>query len=129
MLLRLPRVSLVQNRKSPRSEQLQNFKSRTTHLQLGIRQVLKVPVWTGSKLHLYCYIGPHDGRNRVESKMELSFGGPDLVQAVQLVQPVGDGLAVVAQRQLKGIVDKLVLLLAVAGSLSLQKGKSLSMSK
>ena len=56
--------------------------------------------------------------------MELGFGGPDLVQAVQLVQPVGDRLAIVAKRQLQGVVHKFVLLLTVAGSLRLQRAQA-----
>ncbi len=39
-----------------------------------------------------------------------------LVQTMQLVQPVGDGLAIPAQRQLQGIVNEVVLLVAVTGS-------------
>ena len=37
-----------------------------------------------------------------------------LVEPVQLVEPVGDGLAVPAERQLERVVDVLVLLVAVA---------------
>ncbi len=39
-----------------------------------------------------------------------------LVQPMQLVQPVGDGLAVPAQGQLQGVVDKIVLLITITSS-------------
>mmetsp|Transcript_43186 Transcript_43186/g.102478 ORF Transcript_43186/g.102478 Transcript_43186/m.102478 type:complete len:227 (-) Transcript_43186:974-1654(-) len=47
------------------------------------------------------------GRVAADLALEL------LVEAMELVQPVGDRLAVPAQRQLEGVVDVLVLLVAV----------------
>lgn len=40
-----------------------------------------------------------------------------LVQAVQLVQPVGYGLAIPAQGKLEGVVDEVIFLVTITGSL------------
>ena len=44
-----------------------------------------------------------------------------LVQAMQLVQPVGDGLAVPAQRKLERVVDEVIFLIAITSSSFLQR--------
>jgi len=55
------------------------------------------------------------GRPPTDLTLEL------LVQTMQLVQPVGDGLAIPAQRQLQGVVNEVILLITVTGSSLLHK--------
>ena len=56
--------------------------------------------------------GPSAPTRRPPTDLTLEL----LVQTMQLVQPVGDGLAIPAQRQLQGIVNEVILLIAVTGS-------------